>query len=175
MIIYHGYVLSTKQDCQFHLKPELKSDANGKPDGFSIVVSNAGDWTNNIIHNPPKKLWVHGYLLHGLLYTSRLFHKIIVVATSSGIRPPLSLFLCNYNEQIHVFWSTPTPETTYGSKIRDTVKKADPNAWIWDTHKQGHPDMVACTYKMVVESGVEAVYIILNLKLTRRVVYGMES
>ena len=26
--------------------------------GFSVLVSNAGDWTNKIINNPPKHLWV---------------------------------------------------------------------------------------------------------------------
>jgi hypothetical protein len=35
--------------------------------------------------------------------------------------------------------------------------------------------MVAITYKLVVDSQAEAVFIISNPKLTRRVVYGMES
>lgn len=60
-------------------------------------------------------------------------------------------------------------------KILNMVKKADPDVWICDTRKLGRPDMVACTYKLVVESGAEAVFIISNPKLTRKVVYGMES
>ncbi|KIK58648.1 hypothetical protein GYMLUDRAFT_74895 [Collybiopsis luxurians FD-317 M1] len=173
---FYGLKVSDSPVTEWHSYASIPGQTlDGKPDGFSLVVSNAGDWTNRIIHNPPKKLWVRGYPLHGLLYTSKLFRKIVVVATGSGIGPPLSLFFCNYNEQIRVFWSTPAPETTYGPKIIETVKKADPNAWIWDTRKQGRPDMVACTYKMVVESGAEAVYIISNPKLTRKVVYGMES
>jgi hypothetical protein len=55
------------------------------------------------------------------------------------------------------------------------VKKADPDAWIWDTRTDGRPDMLAVTYKLVVESQAEAVFIISNPKLTRKVVYGMES
>ena len=35
--------------------------------------------------------------------------------------------------------------------------------------------MVAITYKLVVEAQAEAVFIISNPKLTRRVVYAMES
>ncbi|KAJ3892511.1 hypothetical protein GG344DRAFT_64499 [Lentinula edodes] len=172
---FYGLKVSSKPLLEWHAFATIPDDdANGKPDGFSIVVSNAGDWTNDIIQNPPKKLWVRGYPLHGLLYTSKLFRKIVVVATGSGIGPPLSLFYADFTPR-RIFWSTPAPETTYGSKVIDMVKKADPDAWIWDTRKQGRPDMVAVTYKLVAESGAEAVFIISNPKLTRKVVYGMES
>jgi hypothetical protein len=55
------------------------------------------------------------------------------------------------------------------------VKKADPDAWIWDTCADGRPDMLAVTYKLVVESQAEAAFIISNPKLTRKVMYGMQS
>ncbi|KAJ3995213.1 hypothetical protein F5050DRAFT_1574042, partial [Lentinula boryana] len=179
---FYGLKVSTKPLLEWHAFATVPDDeeldpaieGKGKPNGFSIVVSNAGDWTNDVIQNPPKKLWIRGYPLHGLLYTSKLFRKIVIVATGSGIGPPLSLFYADFTPR-RIFWSTPSPETTYGSKIIDMVKKADPEAWIWDTRKQGRPDMVAVTYKLVVESGAEAVFIISNPKLTRKVVYGMES
>ena len=44
-----------------------------------------------------------------------------------------------------------------------------------DTRTQGKPDMVKMTYQLVREFDAEAVCIISNQKLTRKVVYGMMS
>lgn len=139
-----------------------------------MLVSNAGDWTKEAIHNPAKKLWIRGYPLHGLLYTSKLFKRIVVVATGSGIGPCLSLIYADVTPR-RIFWSTPAPEVTFGTDVLNAVKKSDPNAVIWNTRVQGRPDMVLETYRLVRESNAEAVFIISNPKITRKVVYGMES
>jgi len=44
-----------------------------------------------------------------------------------------------------------------------------------DTRVHGKPDMIKLTYRMVKEFDAEAVCIISNQKLTRKVVYGMMS
>ncbi|KAG7085905.1 hypothetical protein E1B28_003439 [Marasmius oreades] len=172
---FYGLKVSTKPFLEWHAFATIPNqDTHGNQDGFSILISNAGDWTKNTIMNPPSQLWVRGYPLHGLLYTSKLFKRIVVVATGSGIGPTLSLFYANVTPR-RIFWSTPAPETTYGTKVVGAVKKADPDARIWDTRKEGRPDMLFETYKLVLESDAEAVFIISNPKLTRRVVFGMES
>ncbi|KAK7050042.1 hypothetical protein VNI00_005474 [Paramarasmius palmivorus] len=172
---FYGLKVSTKPLLEWHAFATIPNvDADGKPDGFSVIVSNAGDWTSETIKNPPKKLWVRGAPLHGLLYTSKLFKRIVVIATGSGIGPTLSLFHADVTPR-RIFWSTPNPETTYGDTVVNAVLKADPNARIWDTRKEGRPDMVMETWKLVKESDAEAVFIISNPKLTRKVVFGMES
>ncbi|KAK1235193.1 hypothetical protein PQX77_001588 [Marasmius sp. AFHP31] len=172
---FYGLKVSTNPLVEWHAFATIPDeDEHGKPDGFSLLVSNAGDWTKETITNPPKKLWVRGYPLHGLLYTSKLFKNIVVVATGSGIGPTLSLFYADVTPR-RVFWSAPAPETTFGEGVIKTVRKADRDARIWDTRKEGKPDMVLETYKLVQESGAEAVFIISNPKLTRKVVFGMES
>ncbi|KAF5342172.1 hypothetical protein D9611_001505 [Ephemerocybe angulata] len=147
----------------------VKTGANGVRSG-----TKCGDWTKETIKNPPTKLWTRGYPLHGLLYTSRLFKRIVVVATGSGIGPCLSLLYADVTPR-RVFWSTPNPEQTYGAKVMKAVLKADPDALVWNTKERGRPDMVALTYQLVLDSNAEAVFIISNPKLTRKVVYGMET
>ncbi len=172
---FYGLKVSTRPLYEWHAFATIPDrDATGKTTGFSIVVSNAGDWTSSTIMKPPDRLWIRGYPLHGLLYTSKLFKKIVVVATGSGIGPTLSLMAADVTPR-RVLWSTPNPEITYGKGIIDTVLRADPNAVIWNTRTQGRPDMVAITYRLFRESDAEAVFIISNPKLTRKVVYGMES
>jgi len=55
------------------------------------------------------------------------------------------------------------------------VKDTDSEAIIWDTRERGRPDLVEMAYNLYRESGAEAVFVISNPKLTRKVVYGMES
>ncbi len=74
-----------------------------------------------------------------------------------------------------ILWSTQKPEVTFGQTIIDTVLKADPKAVIWNTRERGRPDMIQLTHQLVRESDAEAVFIISNPKVTRLVVYGMET
>lgn len=172
---FYGLKVSSQPFLEWHAFATIPDvDENGKINGFSVVVSNAGDWTKGTITNPPTKLWVRGYPLHGLLFTSRLFKRIVVVATGSGIGPCLSLLYADCTPR-RVLWSTPNPEITYGPKIMNAVLKADPDAIVWNTKTLGRPDMVALTYQLVSESNAEAVFIISNPKLTRKVVYGMQT
>ena len=146
-------------------------DDNG---GFSVIVSNAGDWTKRIIDGSPRHLWIRSDPLYGLLCVSRLFKKIIVVATGSGIGPCMSLFYARLTP-CRVLWSTQSPETTYGGKVIDSVFMADPQAVVWDTRRRGRPNMVALTHRLYSDFGAEAVFIVSNPKTTNKVVHGMSS
>ncbi|KAL0942704.1 uncharacterized protein CTRU02_200590 [Colletotrichum truncatum] len=170
-----------------------KGLSNAGKKGFSVLVSNAGDWTDKIIKNPPKKIYTRGIPQYGVLRVAGLFEPCIVIATGSGIGPCLSLFVQKPDHPVRIIWSTQRPAETYGQAVIDTLYKADPNAVIIDTKKTGRPDLVAITYRIWEssrrQSGIaqienpgskkmgpcEAVVIISNQKVTRKVVYGLES
>lgn len=141
---------------------------------FSLIVSDAGDWTKKQIMEPSNRYWVRGIPISGVLRMAAVFKKVVVVATGSGIGPCLSL-LVGHPIPCRILWSTPNPRQTYGEKIMQAVTKADPDAMIINTRASGRPDMVALTYHLFLESKAEAVFIISNPHLTRKVVYGMES
>ncbi|KAH8896496.1 hypothetical protein GQ53DRAFT_714199 [Thozetella sp. PMI_491] len=168
--------------------------------GFSVLVSNAGDWTNKIIHNPPTKIYTRGTPQYGVLRVAGLFEPCIVMATGSGIGPCLSLFVQKPNHPVRIIWSTPNPEKTYGQAVIDLLYKTDPRAIIIDTRKTGRPDLVKIAYRVWESSKwegprefalgkthgadgkprkpvgpCEAVVIISNMKVTKKVVYGLES
>lgn len=155
--------------------------ANPGVDGFSLVVSNAGDWTKRQIARAPERLWVRGIPACGVLRIAPLFKRIVLVATGSGIGPCLPVLLAK-KLPMRVFWSTPNPEETFGAEIIASVKGADSDAVIWNTRKQGKPDLVKEAWKLVAASGmtsdgryeVEAVCVIANKKVTEMVVRGME-
>ncbi|TKA62810.1 hypothetical protein B0A49_11040 [Cryomyces minteri] len=142
-----------------------------RQNGFSVVISNAGDWTKRIIQKPPDRLWVRGTPTIGVLRVALLFECVVIVATGSGIGPCLSLFNSKPDHPVRILWSTPNPEATYGKGIIDAVLRADPNAVIVDTRKTGRVDMVSLTYSLYEEANAEAVVIISNPSVTRKVVY----
>ncbi|KIW99447.1 uncharacterized protein Z518_11186 [Rhinocladiella mackenziei CBS 650.93] len=141
--------------------------------GFSVLVSRAGDWTSHLIRSPPSQLWVRGIPTMGVLYVAPIFRKMVLVATGSGIGPIMSL-LCRRDISCRILWSTPDPEVTYSTGVIEHVRRADPEAIIINTTVAGRPDLVRHTYDLYVSSGAEAVFIISNPTVTQRVVYGLE-
>jgi len=147
----------------------------GRERGFSVIVSRAGDWTSRMIEKKPEMMWVKGAPAWGVIRVATMFKPVVIVATGSGIGPCLGLFNGYPSLQCRVLWSTPCPEEKYGRAVMDTVLRADPNAVIIDTRIQGRQDMSSLTYKLYKDSGAEAVVVISNPKLTKELVFEMES
>ncbi|KAF1810607.1 integral membrane protein TmpA [Eremomyces bilateralis CBS 781.70] len=148
---------------------------DGAPGG-SMIISDAGDWTKSAIMNPQTKYWVKGLPKTGVLSMACIFRNVVVVTTGSGIGPCLSFLTdASRRQPARVLWSTPSPLRTFGQGIVDAVRSADSEAVIIDTRASGRPNMVEITYRMYVESGAEAVFVISNPRLTRKIVYSMES
>jgi hypothetical protein len=54
------------------------------------------------------------------------------------------------------------------------VHAVDEYAVVIDTRKEGRPDLVKRAWDPYDETGAGAVFVISNLRLTRKVVYGLE-
>ncbi|KAF2871598.1 hypothetical protein BDV95DRAFT_446183, partial [Massariosphaeria phaeospora] len=148
--------------------------------GSSMVVSAAGDWTRQLVLNSqrPTRLWVRGVVKAGVLSLSCMFRRVIIVTTGSGIGPALSSMALAHRpaaQFCRLIWSTRDPLATYGAKLVAEVRAADPEALILDTTAMGRPDLVAVAWKMWRDSGAEAVFVLSNQAVTRKVVYGLEA
>lgn len=174
---YRGIAISKSPLFEWHPFATFPQPDNKR--GGSLIVSAAGDWTRNEIKNPSNKYWVKGVPKLGVLSMAVIFKRTVIVTTGSGIGPCLSILLDPATERrdikMQVLWSTPKPLDTYGPEIYNAVLKVDPGAVIIDTRARGRPDMVAMTYQLYVESQAEAVFVISNPALTRKIVYAMES
>jgi ferredoxin-NADP reductase len=102
------------------------------------------------------------------------FNRVVLIATGSGIGPLLGHIQAP-SCPTQLIWSTPKPEETFGKALCDTIRKKVPNAVIHDTRTQGRPDLVKMGYNMAKGFGAEAVIIIANEKITKKVVYGLET
>ncbi|KAK2674332.1 ANL, N-terminal domain [Fusarium oxysporum f. sp. vasinfectum] len=132
---------------------------NGRSKGYSLVVSNAGDWTKSTIQNGPSHIWTRGVPTCGVMRIATLFNRVVLIATGSGIGPVLG-HIQNPTCPTQLIWSTKNPEETFGEEICQTISERIPNAM---------------GYNLVKGFKAEAVIIIANEKITKKVVYGLET
>lgn len=142
--------------------------------GYSLVVSNAGDWTRSCIQNPPSALWVRGVPTCGVMRVATLFNRIVLIGTGSGIGPLLG-HITRQSCPTQLIWSTPRPEETFGKEIVGLIRRHVPDAIIHDTKKEGRPDLVRMGFNMAKAFDAEAVIVIANEKITKKIVYGLET
>lgn len=147
--------------------------APGEP-GFRLTISRAGDWTGSFIDDLPEKVWVKGITTAGVANIEVLFKKVVYVATGSGIGPCLPHLLAA-EVPARLVWATRDPRTTYGDALVDEILAVQPHAVVWDTSRDGKPDMVRLAYESYRDFGAEAVICISNKKLTWQVVQGLEQ
>lgn len=144
----------------------------GEP-GFRLTISRAGDWTGSFIDDMPDRVWVKGITTAGVANIETLFKKVVYVATGSGIGPCLPHLLAA-EVPSRLVWATRDPRATYGDALVDEILAVQPHALVWDTSRDGKPDMVRLAYAAYREFGAEAVICISNKKLTWQVVQGLE-
>lgn len=145
--------------------------------GGSVLVSKAGDWTTKTINNPRPYYWVKGVPVTGVMCMARIFKRIVVVTTGSGIGPVLAVIQdLHPSQHLRVIWSTPHPWTTYGETIINAVTDIDPQAMIINSRaSKTRPDLIGYAWEMYNREKAEAVFVISNPKTTRKLVYGLES
>ncbi|KAJ5152290.1 hypothetical protein N7492_010585 [Penicillium capsulatum] len=155
--------------------PDLAPAGPHGTQSFSSLVSKAGDWTSDCIHQPPNHLWKRGVLLHGFAYAMRVFRRVIVVTTGSGIGPCLSFLGDDSRPALRVLWQTRAPVKTYGQGVMEMVRRMDSDPIILDTNQMGRVDMVPIVQREIQAFEAEAVCVISNPKLTQKIVYDLEA
>lgn len=142
--------------------------------GFRLTISRAGDWTGSLIDDLPTHLWVKGVPTAGVGNIDKLFTRVVWVATGSGIGPCLP-HLLSRGTPSRLVWSTRDPRATYGDDLVDEIMAVQPDAVVWDTHRDGKPDLVALALRAHREFRAEAVICISNKKTTWHVVEELEA
>jgi hypothetical protein len=187
--------ISSSPLCEWHPFATFPSSSTST----SMVISNAGDWTREIIHfaqtqtqqqlslsstQTSAKRNNEGVTLSfytkphpkaGVLSLSLLYPRILILTTGSGIGPALSSLLERPAAQhARLIWSTRSPLATYGKEIIDLVHQADENAVILDTDEMGRPDLLEVAWGMARREMVDAVFVLSNEKVVTWVVGGLE-
>lgn len=144
---------------------------------FSLLVSKAGDWTAAAVARPPRRLWTRGVPVHGFGYVLKLFPRVVLVTTGSGIGPCLSFVAAEAGRPaVRVIWQARAPAATYGARVLALVRKMDPQPVVVDTADGGgRRDLLPLAVRLYREFRAEAVGVISNGGLTKKLVYELES
>jgi NAD(P)H-flavin reductase len=142
--------------------------------GYRLAISRAGDWTGRFIEDPPDHVWVKGITTSGVARIEELFTKVVYVGTGSGIGPILPHLLAG-KVPCHLIWATRDPRETFGDAFVDEILAHTDNPLIWNTQTHGKPDLSQLALDAVRDHDAEAVIVISNQKLTRRLVHDLES
>ncbi|NUT96555.1 MAG: hypothetical protein HOY78_31480 [Saccharothrix sp.] len=142
--------------------------------GFRLTISRAGDWTGRLIDDMPTHVWVKGVPTAGVGNIDKLFTRVVWVATGSGIGPCLPHLLSG-DTPSRLVWSTRDPRATYGDDLVDEIEAVQPDAIVWDTNRDGKPDLVELALRAHREFAAEAVICISNKKTTWHVVESLEA
>jgi hypothetical protein len=136
---------------------------------YRMAISRAGDWTERFIADRPESVWVRGVPTAGVVSVARLFHRVVWIATGSGIAPCLPQLLGDATPA-RLVWITRNPERTYGPELVGEILTAQPDAIVWNTDADGKPDLTQLAYRACKETGAEAVICVSNKQTTLRVV-----
>ncbi len=137
--------------------------------GARFAVSRAGGWTGQLIDERPTSLWTKGRPTAGMVSVSRVFDRVVWLATGSGIAPCLPQLL-EARTPARLVWVTRTPARTYGQPLVDEITAANPDAVVWNSDVNGKADLVELAEAQYRETGAEAVMVVSNKTTTLRVV-----
>ncbi|KAK3652203.1 hypothetical protein LTR56_005336 [Elasticomyces elasticus] len=164
----HGLAISSHPLAEWHAFASIPPFSDSDAGAYSCIISNAGDWTGNVVANPAPHYWMRGVHQTGQLAMASVFRRVVIMATGSGIGPCLAAFGHLPHTQMHIIWTAPSPRKIFGDAIYEAVLSQDPQATIWDTRKDGRrPDMVKMAEELYRRTEAEAVFFISNRNLTR--------
>ena len=145
----------------------------GRP-GYRLLISRAGDWTGRFIDDPPTHVWVRGIPVSApMAKAANLYSRVLYVVTGSGIGPILGQVLAD-RVPARLVWPTRDPRRTYGDALVDEVAAIQPHAVIWDTTRNGKPDLLRLALDACADFDAEAVFVVSNKAATLQLVDDLE-
>ncbi len=111
--------------------------------GHSVIVSRAGDWTSEQIASPPKQIWIRDVPTFGVVAVARLFRRVVLVATGSGIAPIAPVVYAR-KVPLQLLWVAANVRKTFGDPLVDSLIEANPNAAIYGAFRSRHSVSIFC-------------------------------
>ncbi|TFK67219.1 hypothetical protein BDN72DRAFT_799283 [Pluteus cervinus] len=107
-----------------------------------LLIGVQGDFTRDLVKNPPRHLWTRELKFAGASNTSTLYRRGIQVCIGTGIGPALST--CLQSTDWYLIWIGSAQEKTFGPIIWALVHKLGPErVTLWDSKaRRGRPDVV---------------------------------
>ncbi|KAI0251147.1 hypothetical protein BJV78DRAFT_490380 [Lactifluus subvellereus] len=141
-----------------------------------LICGAQGDFTQELVSNPPTHLWTRQLKFAGASNTSTLYHRGIRVCTGTGIGAALST--CLQSPDWYLIWIGSEQEKTFGPTISGLIHRhiGSERMTIWDSRKRGgRPDVMKMVREVYVLWGAEVVFITSNRQGNREIMEGCKE
>ncbi|KAI0002181.1 hypothetical protein BJV74DRAFT_817529 [Russula compacta] len=138
-----------------------------------LVCGVQGDFTRNLVLNPPTHLWTRQLKFAGVSNTSTLYRRGIYICTGSGIGSALST--CIQNPDWYLIWIGSEQAKTFGPTISGLIRRhiGRERITIWDSNYQGgRPDTMKIVKEVYASWQAEVVFITSNRQGNQEIMAG---
>ncbi|KFZ08613.1 hypothetical protein V501_05887 [Pseudogymnoascus sp. VKM F-4519 (FW-2642)] len=140
--------------------------SEGRKSGHHYMICGVqGDFTKDLVMNPPKTVWTRELKFAGVGHASAMFKRGIRICTGTGIGAALST--CIQDPNWFLIWIGSDQEKTFGPTITGLIRKhIEPERMIlWDSKKRGgRPDTMELLKATWASFGAEVIFITSNMQ-----------
>ncbi|KAL5115333.1 hypothetical protein ACEQ8H_006778 [Pleosporales sp. CAS-2024a] len=129
-----------------------------------MICGVQGDFTKNLVADPPKTVWTRELKFAGVGHASAMFKRGIRICTGTGIGAALST--CIQSPDWFLIWIGSDQERTFGPTITGLIHKhIEPERMIlWDSKQRGgRPDTMELLRDTWTRFGAEVIFITSNM------------
>ncbi|KAK4447143.1 hypothetical protein QBC34DRAFT_468466 [Podospora aff. communis PSN243] len=138
--------------------------SEGRKSGCHYMICGVqGDFTRDLVNNPPKTVWTRELKFAGVGHASAMFKRGIRICTGTGIGAALST--CIQSPNWFLIWIGSDQEKTFGPTITGLIYNNIPpeRMILWDSKKRGgRPDTVKLLKETWDSFGAEVIFITSN-------------
>ncbi|KAK4141519.1 uncharacterized protein C8A04DRAFT_39027 [Dichotomopilus funicola] len=138
--------------------------SEGRRSGCHYMICGVqGDFTKELVANPPKTVWTRELKFAGVGHASAMFKRGIRICTGTGIGAALST--CIQSPNWFLIWIGSDQEKTFGPTITGLIYNNIPSERmiLWDSKKRGgRPDSVKLLKEVWDSFGAEVIFITSN-------------
>lgn len=141
-----------------------------------MICGVQGDFTRNLVADPPKTVWTRELKFAGVGHASAMYKRGIRICTGTGIGAALST--CIQSPDWFLIWIGSDQERTFGPTITGLIRKhIEPERMIlWDSKKRGgRPDSVQLLKDTWKSWGAEVIYITSNMQGNDEMMQGCRA
>ncbi|KAK3316857.1 hypothetical protein B0H66DRAFT_306716 [Apodospora peruviana] len=141
-----------------------------------MICGVQGDFTKDLVANPPKTVWTRELKFAGVGHASAMFKRGIRICTGTGIGAALST--CIQSPNWFLIWIGSNQEKTFGPTITGLIRKhIEPERMIlWDSKERGgRPDTVKLLKEVWESFGAEVIFITSNMQGNDEMMQGCRA
>ncbi|KAH6649464.1 hypothetical protein F5144DRAFT_634978 [Chaetomium tenue] len=151
--------------------------SEGRKSGCHYMICGVqGDFTKDLVADPPKTVWTRELKFAGVGHASAMFKRGIRICTGTGIGAALST--CIQSPDWFLIWIGSDQEKTFGPTITGLIYNNIPpeRMILWDSKKRGgRPDSVKLLKEVWDSFGAEVIFITSNMQGNDEMMQGCRA